>query len=209
MRGISRLFAVAAVVAVSACDSSTAPDSAQLTRAEAEQLATDTEALTSFTPGPSFPSFSLSAGGDAQQSVPTPINNAFTYTRACPKGGNVTVAGTMTGSADRATQDISVASTATRTDANCAFQTRDGVLTLNGNPNVVVKSTTSIVAGKPAGLQTSSQKGAFTWTRSTGGSGSCLVDITSSVDPATSTVTVVGSYCGHAVNVTRALERRR
>ncbi len=131
------------------------------------------------------------------------------YSRACPKGGQVTVAGTMVGSADRETQSLSVVSTATKTDANCAIQTRDGVLTLNGNPNVVVKSSTNIVAGKPTGLQTGSQKGGFTWTRSTGGAGSCVLDVTSSLDPATSTTTVVGSFCGHAVNVSRVLDRRR
>jgi len=210
MRSTLNLFAVAAVVALSACDNAAAPDSAQLSRAEAEQLAADTQEMASFTASPSFPAFAFGAGdGAALQSVPTTINNSFTFTRACPKGGQVTVAGTMVGSADPATQSLSVVSTATKTDANCALQTRDGVLTLSGNPNVVVKSTISIVAGKPTGLQAGSQKGGFTWTRSTGGSGSCVIDVTSSLDPTSWTMTVVGSFCGHAVNVSRVLERRR
>ena len=37
----------------------------------------------------------------------------------------------------------------------------------------------------------------------TGGSGTCDVDLSSSFDPATHTVTVTGTFCGRTVNVTR------
>jgi len=60
----------------------------------------------------------------------------------------------------------------------------------------------SIVAGVLSGLQTQTHKGSFTWAR-TGGSGTCDVDLASSYDPATHTVTVTGTFCGHTVNVTR------
>lgn len=205
-----RTFAfLSGVVALglSACSDATAPSPAELSRAEAEQLAADMEQLASYMSGPSFPSFSLGTGGEASVSDPTTISNSFSFTRACPQGGQVTIAGTVTGSADRVALSFSTVSTATKTEVNCAFQTRNGVLTLNGNPNLVMRSSTSIVAGRPVGLQTSSQKGGFTWSRSTGGSGSCVIDVTSSLDPATRTMTVTGNFCGHAINVTRVLER--
>lgn len=208
MRTPFAFLAGALALGLSACGESTAPSRVELSRAEAEQLAADMEELTSYTSGPSFPSFSLSAGEAASAAIPTTINDRFTFTRACPKGGQVTIAGSMTGTADVQARSFTVSTTATKTDANCAFQTREGVLTLNGNPNVTMQSTISIVAGKPVGLQTGSQKGAFTWSRSTGGTGSCLIDVSSSLDPVTLTMTVAGNFCGHAINVSRVLPRR-
>ena len=123
-------------------------------------------------------------------------------TKQCPQGGQVVIAGTVAGSGDRATHNLTIETNATRTDTNCAFETRDGVLTLNGNPNIAYKGNLNIVAGVLSGLQTQTHKGSFTWAR-TGGSGTCDVDLTSSFDPATHTVTVTGSFCGHTVNVTR------
>jgi len=76
------------------------------------------------------------------------------------------------------------------------------VLTLNGNPNIAYDGKLNIVNGALSGLQTQTHKGSFKWAR-TGGSGTCDVDLTSSFDPATHTVTVSGTFCGHTVNVTR------
>jgi hypothetical protein len=135
-------------------------------------------------------------------SAPFPINTQFSVTRQCPKGGQVAIAGTITGTGDRVAHNLSVEAVATRTDTNCAFDTRDGVLTLNGNPNIAYDAKVNIVAGVLSGLQTQTHKGSFTWAR-TGGSGTCDVDLTSSFDPATHTVTVTGTFCGHTVNVTR------
>ena len=112
------------------------------------------------------------------------------------------LAGSVVGTGDRTTHNLTLEANATRTDTNCAFDTRDGVLTLNGNPNIAYKGNLNIVNALLSGVQTQTHKGSFTWAR-VGGSGTCDVDLTSSFDPATHTATVTGTFCGHTVNVTR------
>ena len=194
------------LLAIAACDQSTGL-SGGISQADANELAADMDAVSTlgtsdFGLGPSF-SISVGSGSAAAVvSAPVTISNQFTVTKQCPQGGQVVIAGTVVGSGDRATHNLTVETNATRTDTNCAFNTRDGVLTLNGNPNLAYKGNLNIVAGVLSGLQTQTHKGSFTWAR-TGGSGTCDVDLTSSYDPATHTVTVTGSFCGHTVNVTR------
>jgi hypothetical protein len=138
----------------------------------------------------------------ATASLAFPIANEFSVTRQCPRGGQVVIGGGIVGTADRTTHSLTLDANATRTDTNCAFDTRDGVLTLSGNPDLNYTGHLNIVNGALAGLQTQTHKGSFTWSR-TGGSGTCDVDISSSYDPATKTATVTGSFCGHTVNVTK------
>jgi hypothetical protein len=195
------------LLAIAACDQATGP-STGISQADANQLAVDMDAVSTlgtsdFGLGASFSIGIDGSGSSASVSaVPIPINNQFTVTKQCPKGGQVAIAGTTIGTGDRATHSLTLEVNATRTDTNCAFETRDGVLTLNGNPNIAYKGNLNIVNGALSGLQTQTHKGSFTWTR-VGGSGTCDVDLTSSFDPATRTVKVTGSFCGHAVNVTR------
>jgi hypothetical protein len=197
----------ALLLAVAACDQSTGL-STDISQADANQLAADMDAVATlgesdFGLGPSF-SVSVDGSGSsaAVSAAPITISNSFTVTRQCPKGGQVAIAGTTTGTGDRATHSLTLVTNATRTDTNCAFQTRDGILTLNGNPNIAYNGNLNIVNGVLSGLQTQTHKGSFTWAR-TGGSGSCDVDLTSSFDPATHTVTVTGTFCGRTINVTR------
>ncbi len=194
------------LLAVAACDQSTGL-SGGISQADANQLAADMDAVSTL--GTSDfglgPSFSLSVGDGSAISVvsaPIAIDNQFTVTKQCPQGGQVVIAGTTTGTGDRTTHNLTLETNATRTDTNCAFDTRNGVLTLNGNPNIAYKGNLNIVNGVLSGLQTQTHKGSFTWAR-TGASGTCDVDLTSSFDPATHTVTVTGTFCGHTINVTR------
>ena len=195
------------ILALAACDKSTGLSDG-ISQADANQLAADMDAVSTlgtsdFGLGPSF-SIGVDGSGSSASAnaVPVAINNTFTVTKQCPKGGQVAIAGTTVGSADQATRSLTIEVNATRTDANCAFETRNGTLTLNGNPNIAYKGNLNIVNGALSGLQTQTHKGSFTWAR-VGGSGTCDVDLTSSFDPATHTVTVTGSFCGHIVNVTR------
>ena len=194
------------LLAIAACDSSTGL-SGGISQTDANQLAVDMDAVSTLGTGDVGLGATFSVGVDgsapsASVSAPIPINNSFTATKQCPKGGQVAFAGSIVGTGDRVTHSLTLETNATRTDANCAFDTRDGVLTLNGNPNLAYKGNLNIVNAALVGLQTQTHKGSFTWAR-TGGSGSCDVDLTSSFDPATRTVTVTGSFCGHTVNVTR------
>ena len=199
----------ALLVAAVACSDSTGLKSAtSISQADANQLATDFDGVASFSstdfaPGVSFSIITDGGSGSAAvTSTPFPINTTFSVTKQCPRGGQTVFAGTVTGSADRIAHDLTVDADATRTDTNCAFDTRDGVLTLSGNPNLEYKAHLNIVNAALSGLQTASHKGSFTWSR-TGGSGTCDVDITRTYDPSTKTLTITGSFCGHAVNVTK------
>ena len=205
----SLVCSAALLLAVAACSSDSTGVSANvITQADANQLAGDMDAVstlgtTDFGLGASF-SVSVGTNGASATiaSTPFPINTQFTVTKQCPRGGQVVIAGGITGTGDRTTHNLSVEAVATRTDTDCAFDTQNGVLTLNGNPNIAYDAKLNIVNGALSGLQTQTHKGSFKWAR-TGGSGTCDVDITSSFDPATHTVTVTGTFCGRTVNVTR------
>jgi hypothetical protein len=200
-----RLLSACLVVGIAACDSSTGVSSS-ITQADANDLALQMDAVS--TMGPSDfqlgSLFSIVAGGSgsAAATAPIAINNQFSVTKACPKGGQVVLAGTLTGTGDATTHTFSLDAAATRTDSDCAFQTRNGTLTLNGNPNITYDGKLNIVNAALSGLQTQTHKGSFSWAR-VGGSGVCDVDITSSYDPATHTATVSGTFCGIAVNATQ------
>jgi hypothetical protein len=193
------------VLAVAACDSSTGVSST-ITQADANDLALQMDAVSTLSPSDFGlgPSFNLVAGGSGSAAVSAPIsiNNQFSVTKACPKGGQVALAGTITGTGDATTHSLAVEAVATRTDASCAFQTKNGTLTLNGNPNITYDGKLNIVNAALSGLQTQTHKGSFTWAR-VGSSGVCDVDITSSYDPTTHTATVSGTFCGIAVNATQ------
>ena len=196
----------ALLLAAVACSDSTGT-SGGISQATANELAADLDGSSSmgssdFGLGPSFSVSVDGSGSAAAASAPFPINNQFTVTKQCPRGGQVVIAGGIVGTGDRTTHNLTVDATATRTDTNCAFDTRDGVLTIGGNPNLNYTGHLNIVNGQLSGVQTQTHKGSFTWSR-TGGSGTCDVDITSSFDPATKTATITGSFCGHAVNVTK------
>ena len=197
----------ALIMAAVACSDSTGI-SGGISQATANELAADLDASSAmgsseFGLGAGF-SVSVDPGSSAAAatSTPFPINNQFSVTHQCPRGGEVLLAGGIVGTGDRTTHNLTLDATATRTDTNCAFDTRDGVLTVSGNPNLNYTGHLNIVNGQLSGLQTQTHKGSFTWSR-TGGSGTCDVDITSSFDPATHTSTITGSFCGHAINVTK------
>ena len=197
----------ALLVAAAACSDSTGLKSV-ISQADANQLATDfdnvsTLGATDFGPGVSFSiSTDGTSGSAAVASTPFPINTQFSVTKQCPRGGQTALTGTVTGTADRVAHNLTLDASATRTDTNCAFDTRDGVLTLSGNPNVTYNAHLNIVNAALSGLQTASHKGSFTWSR-TGGSGTCDVDITRTFDPSTKTLTIKGSFCGHAIDITK------
>lgn len=180
-----------ALITTAACDrGTTGPGAAELSTAELSTLA---------------PQFDALAFAMASFVVPQTLDREFSHTRACPKGGSTTLAGRVTGEADRETRTRTSEMKATKTDQNCSFEVdrRGATVTVNGNPNIVLQHNMKIVNGAPNGLQTSSQKGAFTWQRSDGASGSCTVDVRSVFDPDAKTHTVSGTMCDRQINVVR------
>jgi hypothetical protein len=204
IRKSSLFCASALLLAVAACSDTTGVAS-NLSQAELNQLASDMDAVATLTPtdfgGGAF-SVNVGEAGSAVVSAPTNFSNTFSISKPCPKGGTVALAGTTSGTGDAATHSLNVETVATRTDAACAFQTKHGVVTINGNPNIAYDGKLNIVNGALSGLQTQTHKGSFTWARA-GLSETCAVDLASSFDPATHTVAVKGTFCGVTVDVTR------
>jgi hypothetical protein len=197
----------ALLVAAVACSDSTGLKGAKsISLADANRLATDFDGVASFGSSDFGPgvSFSISTDGTSGSasvvSAPVPINTTFTITKQCPRGGQTVFDGSITGTGDRVAHDLTLDANATRTDTNCAFDTRDGVLTLSGN--LTFGAHINIVNSALSGLQTATHKGSFSWSR-TGSSGTCDVDITRTFDPSTKTLTIKGSFCGHNIDVTK------
>jgi hypothetical protein len=103
---------------------------------------------------------------------------------------------------DRSTSSGSISFDATRTEEACAFNRHGGTITVTGNPNTQLTASQSVTDGTP-GVRTATKKGAFTWTRSSGGSGSCSVDVTHTWDPATKMLHIAGTLCNQTVDITR------
>lgn len=204
IRKSSLVFGTACVLAIAACSDTTGVPST-LDQAELNQLAADMDAVATLSPSDfGGGAFSVNVGetGSAAVSAPVNFDNTFSISKPCPKGGSVALAGRTVGTGDAATHSLNVETTATRTDAACAFESKHGIVTINGKPNIAYDGKLNIVNGQLSGLQTQTHKGSFTWAR-TGFSGTCNVDLTSSFDPATHTVAVSGDFCGVTVNVTR------
>jgi hypothetical protein len=200
------LLCASAVFGIAACNSATAPDDA-INQADVNQLANDVDAISMLTLGdagasPFFPGFSVNASDAPFSAAVTLVNRTFTNTHTCPAGGTVTISGTTIGTSDPVAHNLAVNTVATKTDASCAFNSRRGLLTITGNPNVKLTSTIAVVAGKPVGPQTQTHKGSFTWIRGTK-SGTCDVDVTSVFNPTAGTFTVTGTMCGRTLNVSR------
>ena len=190
------------ILAIAACDQSTGL-STSISQAAANTLAADMDAVSSLAPTDiGFGPLAIRAPGSVSTASITVDPGPINVTRQCPQGGHVVIAGIVIGSGDPTTRSFSLEAAGTRTDTDCAFQTEDGVLTLNGNPNIDFDAKLNIVSGALSGLQTEITKGSFKWARA-GGSGACDVDLTSSFDPATHTATVTGTFCGRTINVTR------
>ncbi|MBA3645489.1 MAG: hypothetical protein H0W63_04870 [Gemmatimonadaceae bacterium] len=206
----SRLLFIGAATALvsGACNSAAGPASDPGITADVNEIASSFDALALLSladAGASVfaPTFSISAlGGLTPQATVAAVNRSISVTRPCPAGGTVAIVGSSTGTSDPIAHNLTLTSSLTRTEAACAINTQHGVVIVNGNPSVAMTNAINIVAGKPVGLQTQTQKGSFTWTRGTQ-SGTCNVDVTSTFDPTAGTISVSGTMCGRSVSVTR------
>jgi hypothetical protein len=199
-RGFAAALATAAVLAAG-CDRSPTGGPDALTAEEARAVA---EAYSQLGTGEAASLGGPAASMDAERIGGT---NTFSFTGDCPRGGVVRLDGSSTLTPGEAPSTATFAVTATRTEEACGIPLRNGVgtLTLDGNPNVQFTSHSIWTDWIPGDL-TATQKGSFRWTRSTGGSGVCTVDITTVVSRAAMTYTVAGSFCGHEFSVSGSIE---
>lgn len=204
-RSLPTLAAAVAALALAACDGAPT-DAAGLTLADVQALAPAWDAVAQSAVDAAAPSLSADGAGTTDHAGPPPAGTTtltFTRTRTCPLGGSTTLAGERTITHDPETRSGSMTMAATRTDDACTFSTRrhDARITVTGNPGVAVTVSHAWSGGVP-GVRTSTQQGAFTWTRGDA-TGTCTVDLASTWDPATHTHTVQGTFCGRTVDVTR------
>ena len=194
--------ALLAALALAACDKSVtgATSPSGLSSDDVRALAGETgDQDGAFMDGFGGPSFNKVVAGP-QQAVT--VTTTFTRTRTCPQGGSVTLAGTVTHTADPATKSGSTNFSATRTEAACVFGRNGHTVTINGNPNTQLTASQSWTNGVP-GDRTATKKGSFTWARSDGKTGTCNVDVTATWTPSTHTLHVVGTFCNQTIDVTR------
>jgi hypothetical protein len=205
MRRTALLFAAPFALALAACEGgATDPADASLSEAEARELAAAWDAVATGAIAGVGPAFSVTEAGGPSAAATT-STTGFKRQHACPAGGGSSIEGTLTIIRDPATRTGSVQMNATRTDAACTVPARgqrEGTVTITGNPNVQLTGNHAWTNGVP-GVHTHAQKGSFTWSRSTGGTGTCAVDLTGTFTPATLTYTLAGTFCGRTVNVTR------
>lgn len=206
MRSLLLLSTAGAVLAMSACASDGSSPTATpegLTAAEAAAIAPDWDDLGGAVVDGLTSAFSASVSSPDGPRLAVTVTNEFNRTRTCPVSGSVNVAGTSVVTHDRETHSATFALNAVRTEAACTFRAGRGTtLSITGAPNTALTASSSIANGVP-GKRTMTQKGAFTWARSSGETGTCTVDITSEWDPATRTHKVNGTFCNRTVNVTR------
>ena len=198
---------VASLLVTACADGALEPSNQLLSGEETATLAAELDAITGAALDRVMVGFGIPGDVVIFRATPDaviPIDHSFTHARRCPAGGSVTIAGRTTGEAHRESRSLTTETTAVKTDVDCAFGTPRGiVITVTGDPNVVMRANRKLVNGTPSGPQTQSQKGAYTYRTSDGRSGSCTIDVTSTFDPAAMTMTLRGTNCGRAIDVTR------
>ena len=189
-------------VFLAACgDSVTAPEE-QLTDEDIQFLAQEVDATImglldyffgSSTTGP--------AGAPSLAGEPRVWTTTYERTRSCRSGGTVTLSGSGTRTWDRDARTYDVESSGTKTRVDCAHTRADVVITLNGSGAWTHER--HYLQGVPSGTWATTYAGSFHWSKSSGESGSCDYSLTSTVDTAANTRTLVGTYCGREINRSR------
>jgi hypothetical protein len=192
-----------AALALSACsgDGGTGPGpdgNGSLTAAEAAQLNQAILGLSAGVRNRQTASLSTAPTG---QSAGT-LNFTFDETAPCQPGGNVGVAGSMSLGWDDVAQTGSISTDFAVEHNACGHLLDNGdVITLTGDPDIDV--TMDLTTG-PDGLTSFviRETGAFDWSKDAANNGSCSLDVTAQLNPATGVVTLSGSFCGTAVSGT-------
>ena len=123
----------------------------------------------------------------------------FTWTRTCPLGGEVTMTGTRSRTRDTETRSGTMDVSATRTFLDCTRPLVDStVITLNGEIDLTAHREWQ--EGSWHGAQELALSGSVDWATDDDRSGTCIIDVEASFDPATHTRTVTGSVCGQDVS---------
>ena len=194
----SRLTAFAAMVAFAGCQNGevAGPGGGDVVSAN------EAAAISGFLVNGAFAGWDLGeigGGGSALLSgAPITIDYSVDVTSGCPLGGELGVAGSITGSIDDQTfagnLSLDVATSAT----NCGFLHDETQFTLNTNPDLVLSGGFSFAQGELTGQAVFTYVGAVQWASDDGRSGSCSYDVSVTADQSGSLVES-GTVCGQSL----------
>lgn len=198
-----RVWLVPAVALVTgACQQATTPtepSAASLSASEAQFLAGAFDASASGVLDGVF-----AAGGPAAAPARTVLSSittvTFERTRACRTGGTLTLAGTLTKTWDREAGTYDVEGSGAKTREGCQFTKGDVVFTIDGVTDWTHER--HYVHGAAAGIWLTTYQGDFDWTKSTGESGSCELDLTRTWDMDEKVRTLDGTFCDRDIHRT-------
>lgn len=192
------LIGVPALVLLSACgddgEEGTAPETptavtTQQSTAIANQIVS--AVLRAFT---SIPGANAAPSGAALHAIP--VNLAIDSTVACTDAGQIRVAGNVSGQLDDSfSGTLNLSATASLT--NCTVSTEGTRIVVNGS--LAVAGQVTVVNGQPADQQTVTVGGTIQFDATPGGSGSCQIQLTMTVNIGTRTGTATGTVCGNQV----------
>lgn len=188
---------------LAACDDSTGPEPQQLTASEAAALAValDNSSSTAVDEeaDAEAPNHALLPSNGAARDVIT-RTDVFNVNLPCPRGGTANLDGDLAIEINGDEGFITLDLIASQSHAACAFRTNEGV-------DITVDGALDFVAARELreGLASASQShsGSLEYVTSDGKEGTCAIDISTafSLTPGEATRTIVGSVCGHAVDV--------
>jgi hypothetical protein len=140
-----------------------------------------------------------SAGGPS--AAPVPFSGSMSYSGSCTAAGNVIVTGSYEGSYDSEATSYTYDYDMTMDFSGCRSSGEGGEITIDGDPNLVV--TGSYDWTGTTYHYTYEQHGGISFVTGDGRSGSCGIDYTATIDwdGTTSSVTIVGSFCGVDMSV--------
>ena len=118
----------------------------------------------------------------------------FRRTQPCPLGGQMTIEGSIVRQFDRATREMEIESSGSRTRTDCAFP--QGELVVTANSLDAFEEFRRRLQGQPDGPQTSHYYGSIDIERSDGEEHFCEYDYTIIRDPETQSRTIDGTICG-------------
>lgn len=204
--GTTLVLAMFALTAVGCDDDPAGPGDDTLSQTEAAELAAAMSAVGNTMLADAFMTNQTGASAGAAPMAEESFSFEFDRSRPCEAGGVVDVVGTLDMTWDQEAGWATAVIASTMTHDDCGVEGENHTFTTNGDPNLELTADMSMTDGQLDGEQTMTLVGAFTWTDDADRSGRCEVDLTTTLDPANSTSTTSGTFCGHTVETETTVE---
>lgn len=190
--GAITLLVIAPLLLTACGDSSVGADEQVLDQTTSQEIFFE---LSSQIMGIAFGAFKSDAG------VPLPAATAedlpISVTADCTSGGTVTVNGVISslGTDNSGTVGFDLR----QKPSGCAIETSMGTIVVDGNPDLRITANVQIRNGEPVGEFILGYQGGFKW-NGADGAGSCMVDMSYSINVETEEFSIRGSMCGNNLN---------